>query len=164
MRGMVTRKRRSCHFKPRRGCYSVSIIIPTITFMAVTFSKIIKSCVRPDSIFLIGFTENCLFIVIPTCPPLHTISKKTSNPDPSVSQSSILTISPRRCCRYRCNFSIYTHFDGALSFSVEPFRNIFYRKRWILIEMSINRKSALISATAAWCSGQYAGLQCLIHT
>ena len=56
---------------------------------------------------------------------VHKIETKSSiEPRPFASQSSILTDTPRRCCRNQYNFSIYIHFDRALSFSVEPFRNM----------------------------------------
>ena len=47
-------------------------------------------------------------------------------------------------CRYKRNFPIYTHFDRALSFSVEPFRNM-RPMRLAVCMKNINNQSNLLT-------------------
>ena len=56
---------------------------------------------------------------------VHKIKTLSSiEPRPFTTQCSILTNTASHCCRNQRNFSIYTHFDQALSLSVEPVRNM----------------------------------------
>ena len=80
------------------------------------------------SIFLFG---SCFVYSTTTIYPEISIRKcikvklsAESNLNPLRRSPALLNDTPRHCCTGMRDFSIYTHFDRAPSFSLEPFRNM----------------------------------------